>query len=181
MSNLTSDLSKASVALACVMTLSAINGTTVQAQTTFSGELDKSHPIEAVASQSPQETPTVELVVESGIVDYQRAIRKNRLFRKFQQLAKQWREQRGSMSSIEEMSMLAPYQNIIGIGSDAIPMILAQLKTEGGDPDQWFWALMSIAEANELDLPQIKTEDQGNFKKMAEAWLEWGESQGYAG
>jgi hypothetical protein len=84
------------------------------------------------------------------------------------------------MSAIDDMSMLAPYQNIIGMGLDALPLILAQLKAEGDDPDQWFWALQTISEANDLEPPQVQPEDQGNFKKMADIWLAWSEAKGYA-
>ena len=93
---------------------------------------------------------------------------------KFQDLVRQWRNQRGVTSSITEMAMLPPYQKIIGMGQDAIPLIIAQLKTEGDEPDHWFWALAAIAGAN-----PVKSEDQGNTVKMAEAWLKWAEDQGY--
>jgi hypothetical protein len=105
----------------------------------------------------------------------------DRLQRRFEALAQQWRAERGSMSSIDQMSILTPYQNIIGMGIDALPLILGRLRAEGDDPDQWFWALLTIAEANDLNPPQVAAEDQGNYQKMARAWLEWGESLGYAG
>ena len=80
------------------------------------------------------------------------------------------------MSSITEMAMLPPYQSIIGMGEEAIPLILAQLKSEGDEPDQWFWALAAITGAN-----PISAEDKGNFAKMAQAWFNWAEDAGYAG
>jgi len=101
----------------------------------------------------------------------------SQLSRKFKDLVQEWRNERGSMSSIEGMSMLPAYQNIISMGLDALPLILAELRAEGDDPDQWFWALMSISEANDLKPPQMKLGDQGNFKKMADIWLAWSESQ----
>jgi hypothetical protein len=79
------------------------------------------------------------------------------------------------MSSITEMSILPAYQKIIGMGEDAVPLILAELKSEGDDPDQWFWALIAITEEN-----PVKPEDQGNFRKMAQAWFQWAEAEGYA-
>jgi hypothetical protein len=102
---------------------------------------------------------------------------------KFRQLRREWAMQRGAMSSITEMSMLAPYQNIIALGLPVLPLIIAELKAEGDDPDQWFWALQTIAEANDLIPPQIGPQDQGNFRRMADAWLRWSEAQngGYAG
>ncbi|HZL25529.1 MAG TPA: hypothetical protein VFC39_03265 [Acidobacteriaceae bacterium] len=94
---------------------------------------------------------------------------------KFQDLARQWRAQRGATSSITQMAMLPAYQKIIGMGQEAIPLILAQLRSETHDPDQWFWALRSLTDAN-----PVRPEDQGNFSKMAVAWINWGEREGYA-
>ncbi len=94
---------------------------------------------------------------------------------KFQDLADQWRNERGSRSSITETVMLPAYQKIIGMGVTAVPPILAQLRAEGEEPDQWFWALQAITEAN-----PVNVEDQGNFQKMAKAWLQWAEQEAYA-
>jgi hypothetical protein len=94
---------------------------------------------------------------------------------KFQSLVKQWRLERGATSSITVMSGLTSYQKIIGMGDDAVPMILSQLKSEGDEPDQWFWALKMIT-----DLDPVRPEDRGNFVAMAQAWLAWGESEEYA-
>ncbi len=118
--------------------------------------------------------PECTLTIDHDVVD---SIKSQKNAIKFQKLVQQWRDERGAMSSITEMSMLTPYQNIIGMGLDAIPLIIAELKSEGDDPDQWFWALMSICDTNQ---PRIKPEDQGNYRKMSQAWLEWAE-KGYAG
>jgi len=99
---------------------------------------------------------------------------------KFRDLSREWKKQRGAMSSITGMSMLRPYQQIIGMGKDALPFILAELKEEADDPDQWFWALSIIAEANDLIPPQIGANVQGDYQAMAQVWLEWGGQQGYA-
>lgn len=98
---------------------------------------------------------------------------------KFRDLSQEWKKQRGAMSSITAMSMLRPYQQIIGMGSDALPFILAELRREADDPDQWFWALSTIAEANNLAPPQIGVNIQGDYQAMAQVWLEWGESHGH--
>ena len=92
----------------------------------------------------------------------------------FQKLVRQWREQRGVSSSPIEIASLPPYQKIIAMGKPAIPLILAQLATEGDDPDYWFWALTVLADAD-----PVRPEDRGNFQLMARSWLEWGEREGY--
>ncbi len=80
------------------------------------------------------------------------------------------------MSSITEMSMLPSYQKLVGMGEVAIPLLLAELKSEGDEPDQWFWALKAIT-----GIDPVKPEDRGDFVGMARAWLKWGEDEGYAG
>ena len=95
---------------------------------------------------------------------------------KFRNLANQWRRERGVSSSVSAVAMLSPYQAIVGMGEDAIPLIIGELKAEGDDPDQWFWALMAITGAD-----PVNSEDQGDYAKMARAWIGWAEAQGYAG
>lgn len=95
---------------------------------------------------------------------------------KFQNLAQQWKTERGARSSITETAMLQPYQSIIGMGEDAIRPIISELRSEGDDPDQWFWALRAVTQAN-----PVNPEHQGDFAKMAQAWIEWAEDNGYAG
>jgi hypothetical protein len=92
---------------------------------------------------------------------------------KFQELAKEWLNERGARSSITETATMPAYQKIIGMGPAAIAPIIAQLLVEGDQPDQWFWALRAITEAN-----TVKPEDRGNFRKMAQAWIEWAKIEG---
>jgi hypothetical protein len=168
------DLRNATVVLACAMGLAVVSAAPVEAQTSSSHEGEC-----IVEVMSFQEG--AEVVIEPDVLDLQRTERANRLSRKFKQLAREWRNERGSMSSINGMSMLPSYQSIVGMGPEALPLILAELRGEGDDPDQWFWALISISKAADLNPPQITPEDQGNFRRMAQAWLKWGEAQGYAG
>jgi hypothetical protein len=93
----------------------------------------------------------------------------------FQQLVKQWRKERGVTSSPVQMAMCPAYQQIIGMGKDAIPLILRQIENEGDDPDHWFWALRALTNAN-----PIKDSDRGNMKRMADAWIDWGRRNYYA-
>lgn len=93
---------------------------------------------------------------------------------KFQGLRRQWVEERGAKASVLEMAMLPSYQNIIGMGEEAVPLILAQLQSEGEKPDHWFWALGAITRDNPVS-PQYR----GRVREMAKAWLEWGANKGY--
>jgi len=58
------------------------------------------------------------------------------------------------------------------MGDVAIPLILAELRSEGDEPDHWFWALHAIT-----DTDPVKEEDRGNIVKMGAAWLKWGEGR----
>jgi hypothetical protein len=87
---------------------------------------------------------------------------------KFQRLIRQWHHERGITSSIVEMAMCPSYQQIIGMGPVAVPLILRQMESEGDDPDMWFWALTAITNAD-----PIPDEIRGDYVEMAKAWLEW--------
>ncbi|MDF5735474.1 MULTISPECIES: hypothetical protein [unclassified Nostoc] len=89
----------------------------------------------------------------------------------FMKLANQWRSETKHMSLMSDMILHTAYQQIIGMGTNAVPLILEELSRE---PEHWFWALRSITGAN-----PIKPEDRGRVKKMAEAWLDWGRQHGY--
>lgn len=166
------DLRKATAVLACAMGLAIVNGRSEEAQT-----LSNPNP-EAECDETISIQEGLDIVIEPGALEHDRAAR---LSRKFKQLVQEWRNERGSMSSISGMSMLPSYQSVVGMGPAALPLILAELRAEGNDPDQWFWALIAITKASDLKPPQITQEDQGNFRKMAAEWLKWGEIQGYVG
>jgi hypothetical protein len=93
---------------------------------------------------------------------------------KFDELALQWRNERGARASVADMAMLPAYQKIIGMGKDAIPMILTELKAEGHAPDHWFWALAAITQEN-----PVPPKSRGKMVEMANAWLEWGQKEGH--
>ena len=90
---------------------------------------------------------------------------------KFSQLAAIWKAQTSHISNITKKCSHPAYQQIIGMGEQAIEPILSDLK---GSYDDWFWALTAITGNN-----PINEKDAGNIKQMAEAWLQWGRSRGY--
>lgn len=75
------------------------------------------------------------------------------------------------LSSTNAMAMHPTNQRIIGIGPQAIPLILEELQRE---PDQWFWALQAITGEN-----PVVVQDQGDMPKMTQKWLEWGRKTGW--
>jgi hypothetical protein len=89
---------------------------------------------------------------------------------RFRRLTSEWKDQSRYLSNTAQMAMLKPYQQIIGMGWSAVPMILEELQRE---PDQWFWALEAITDENPVPPPAA-----GNVSLMARAWVEWGMRQG---
>lgn len=94
------------------------------------------------------------------------------LEQKFERLVKCWREENRFTSSMTKLIMHHAYQQIIGMGPAAVPLIFRELQRS---PDYWFWALTAITGDN-----PVRPEDAGNVEKMTQAWLEWGKQHGYA-
>jgi hypothetical protein len=92
---------------------------------------------------------------------------------RFERLAREWKEKSRHLSNTAQMAMLTAYQRIIGMGWDAVPYILEELRRE---PNQWFWALEAITEEN-----PVPPEAAGKVRQMAQAWVEWGKQQGLIG
>jgi hypothetical protein len=90
---------------------------------------------------------------------------------RFQRLVAKWKEQSRHMSNTAQMAMLTSYQQIIGMGILAVPLLLEELHRE---PDHWFWALEAITEEN-----PVPNDAAGKVRLMAQAWVEWGIREGY--
>jgi len=89
----------------------------------------------------------------------------------FLQLAEQWKTETGQMSLMSDIVLHPAYQQIIGMGTEVIPLIFEELKRE---PDYWFNALGAITGDN-----PVKPEDRGRLQEMTWAWLDWGKQHGY--
>lgn len=89
---------------------------------------------------------------------------------RFATLAAEWKRQSRYLSNTLQMAMLKPYQQIIGMGPSAVPLILEELER---DPDQWFWALEAITGEN-----PVAADDAGLVRAKAAAWIAWGKREG---
>jgi len=69
------------------------------------------------------------------------------------------------------MFLIPSYQQIIGLGPSAIPLILRELENE---PGHWFWALAALTGENPAGQGAV-----GNVEAMRQAWLQWGRERGY--
>lgn len=90
---------------------------------------------------------------------------------KFEELSRTWRAETSHISRLDMVYMHPAYQQIIGMGKDALPFIFEELAQPTG---RWFWALKSITGFEPFA-------GQGGIpvSKMKEAWLEWGQQHGY--
>jgi hypothetical protein len=91
--------------------------------------------------------------------------------RRFGELARQWKEATQFVSSVTDMVTHPAYQQIIGMGREVVPLILAELRRE---PDHWFWALQAITGEN-----PVPAADRGRIQAMTQAWLDWAAAHGY--
>jgi len=89
---------------------------------------------------------------------------------RFEQLRDEWKAQSQYLSNTAQIAMLWPYQQIIGMGPAAVPLILAELRRE---TDHWFWALEAISGEN-----PVPPEAAGKVQEMAKAWIDWGVRKG---
>ena len=90
---------------------------------------------------------------------------------RFRRLEATWLDEIGYSSSPTELRAHPAFQEIISLGEEVIPLVLADLEKA---PRHWVWALPRITEVN-----PVPPSDGGNIRKMAEAWLRWGREKGY--
>jgi hypothetical protein len=88
----------------------------------------------------------------------------------FRDLVQRWRRDTRHVSSITERSTHFAYQRIIGMGGDALPLILHDLETTH---DHWIWALNAIVP---LENPAQHTDV---FEEAVDAWITWGREHAY--
>ena len=90
---------------------------------------------------------------------------------RFERLAAEWKHETAHLSSLSMIAEHRAYQEIMGMGKEAIPLILRDLKDS---PAQWFWALRSITGES-----PVRPEDRGDVYAMTAAWLDWGKDRQY--
>ncbi len=90
---------------------------------------------------------------------------------RFNQLADTWTQETLRLSSITQIVLHPAYQQIIGMGPGALPLIFARLADE---PGHWFWALNAITGEN-----PVPAEDLGNISRMSEVWMGWAQARGF--
>ncbi len=90
---------------------------------------------------------------------------------RFHQLVGEWKEATALTSSGTELVLHPAYQQIIGMGKEVIPLIVAEFRRE---PDHWFWALKAITGED-----PVAESDRGKVARMTDAWLDWAAQGGF--
>ncbi len=93
--------------------------------------------------------------------------------RKFHSLVAAWKGTTACSvsSSLSELFAHPAYRQIVAMGGEAVPLLLAELERE---PDWWFNALKEMTGAD-----PVPAASQGKLAEMTNAWLDWGRAQGY--
>lgn len=86
---------------------------------------------------------------------------------RFQELVAQWKRETIIDSSVQRRVMHPAYQHIIGLGPDALPLILDELERE---PDYWFWALTAIT-------GEDPARDETTLAGARQRWLDWADER----
>jgi len=91
--------------------------------------------------------------------------------KKFEYYMQQWKFHRNSKSSILDSLSDLNYQNIIGMGKQALPFIFREMRKEY---DDWFDALYEITGKD-----PVKEENYGDFVEMTNDWILWAKIHKY--
>ena len=97
----------------------------------------------------------------------------------FNVLADKWEEETALYSFMGQMVQHYSYQQILSMGEEAIPLIMARIERQGG---LWYHALETISGfPTPAGIANLKTEGWHTVKvkEANAAWLGWGREQGY--
>jgi hypothetical protein len=90
---------------------------------------------------------------------------------RFRRLEARWLAETGHLSSSTKITTHPAFMEIMGLGQEVVPLMLRDLEVR---PRLWVWALPTITGADPVPAP-----DRGNIAKMSDAWLKWGNANGY--
>jgi hypothetical protein len=93
------------------------------------------------------------------------------LVTEFAGLVKKWRLETAGHSILLKKVMHPSYQQIIGMGEEALPLVLREMQRL---PSHWFWALDAITRGK-----VNPAKDSKNLEDAAKAWIDWGRSAGH--
>ena len=88
----------------------------------------------------------------------------------FDKLADKWERETIFLSNSSKSAEHPAYQEIIGMGPQAVPLILKRMRSSGG---HWFQALHKITGED-----PVNPKDRGDVAAMQKSWLDWGKRNG---
>ncbi len=89
---------------------------------------------------------------------------------RFREQADKWERETRHVSSPTQMMMHPSYHAILGMGKEAVPLLLRDLQQ---NRRPWFWALSYLTHEN-----PINPKDAGKMDTMIKAWVDWGKKKG---
>jgi hypothetical protein len=90
--------------------------------------------------------------------------------KRFNSLTAKWKNETAHLSNVVSRCIHPAFQEITGMGTPVIPLILQDSKQS---MDDWFWALSAITCEN-----PITKDDAWNLRKMTHAWIRWARAGG---
>jgi hypothetical protein len=88
---------------------------------------------------------------------------------RFRQLATEWKNETGNVSSLTALIAHPKYREIVKLDWEVVPFLLRDLQDNHGF---WFPALREITNITPFD-----PSDEGNSKRMTKAWIQWGKKK----
>jgi hypothetical protein len=117
--------------------------------------------------QATRNDPTIFWRREGKLVQFRRG--QNNVAGIFHELVDQWRRDTAGLSSSAKIAMHPAYQQMIGLGLEALPFIFREMSQPSAS---WFWALRAI-------VGQDIAASHNDVVHASRAWLSWGIEQGY--
>jgi len=102
---------------------------------------------------------------DEAVRDFSAPASRRTWIQEFYALTSKWQSEAQHLSLVTEIVMHPAYQQIIGMGEKAIPLIVRELETK---PNHWFWALKAITGEDPVPPSQ-----RGNIRQMTQFWLNW--------
>lgn len=88
---------------------------------------------------------------------------------RFESLARKWQQETGHLSSLSKKLQHPAYQEMVGLGSEVVPLLLSELAQS---PGFWFIALEEITGVHLSGGKSVGVEE------LRQRWLEWGRVEG---
>ncbi len=95
----------------------------------------------------------------------------DRMRERFLELANKWENETVLLSRVDLATIHPAHREIISMGEPVVSLILERMKSRGG---HWFHALHEITGTD-----PVEPADHGNISAMQDAWLKWGDANGY--